>query len=400
MVILNLSSKSTIPPLGGIVPNIFFYYLCTQVYLSAEVLPFFNPLETNTKSTSTAKIEIQGFIANDPVSLDDFFHDWKGAYHPKNGNNAALEFARIDAGSEIDDGYYLGYFYQRDTLIKSNKGFVDGYYAVKNKLHFPTDKFYELALGIEGIDRQGVVLSKSFLLYDSGDHCIEAGIAGYLSYDVDVQHGSLSGTGVLHTDNSYSAYAKADYHFIDNLLYDGWDSDAERNTDRTFGIGYGMHLALTYVNRVYRFKIHMVANDLLAHSHWKNLPYSHDITINTKNQTIGDNGYVEYNPTVSGWEIYKDFTQTVETKYHMDISKIFLETYGVEIGFDGVDYLHMPYMAFSKYFQTKKVEFLYEYRFGSVGIKYQDENFYLSILANGFSHASTVGISGGYTYHF
>ncbi len=390
MVILNHCSrkKSTLLPNGS---KVLATFLLCALPLSAEILPFFNPLKQS--SDQTVKLEVQGFIADDPVSLKDFFDDWEGEYSPRNGDNAAMEMARIDLGSTIDGGYYVGYFYQRDALIKSNRGFVDGFHAVKNKLHFNSEQYYDLALDIEGIERHGGVVAKDYVLYDTDEHHIQVGGAAFLSYDVDTQSGSLIGKGIIHTDDTYSASGRADYHFMDNLLYDGWD------VDKTYGIGYGFHVGLLYENSVYHFKIQLLANDLFSRTHWKNLPHSL-VDIQTSNQTIGDDGYVEYDPTISGWETYKDFTQKISPKYHADISKQFDAGYEVELGLDSVDFVHMPYICVAKIFDEKKVELLYEHRFHSIGLSYTDKNLHLSILSNGFSNASAIGISGSYIYHF
>jgi hypothetical protein len=389
MVHLNLfSRKKTLLPLGS---RVMVTFLFLTLSLSAEILPFFNPLKKT--SENTVKLEVQGFIADDPVSLKDFFDDWEGDYSPKNGDNAALEMARIDLGTVIYDGYYVGYFYQRDALVKSNRGFVDGYHAVKNKLHFSSEQYYDLALGIEGIERHGAIVSKDFLLYETDTHHIHLAGAAFLSYDFDTQSGKLTGDGTIHTDDTYSAAGRADYYFMKNLLYDGWD------VDETYGIGYGFHIALLYENSDYNIKVKLLANDLFSRTHWKNLPHSL-VDVQTDNQTIGDDGYVEYEPSISGWETYRDFTQKISPKYHVDISKYWENGFEVEVGYENVDFVHMPYISLAKVFNEKKVELLYEHRFHSIGMTYTDEYFHISILSNGFSNASAIGISGSYVYHF
>ena len=151
---------------------------------------------------------------------------------------------------------------------------------------------------------------------DTESHRVQVGMSGYLSYDVDIQSGVLSGKGSIFTDETYHTTAYADYHFMDNLLYDGW------NVAETYGIGYGLHLGMIYDNKEYAFSVHVLVNDLFAKSHWKNLPYS-IVNLETNNKVIGDDGYTEYDPIISGWEIYEDFTQVISPKYHIDIQQNF-----------------------------------------------------------------------------
>jgi len=378
--------------------GVYFAFLFIVTSIHAEIIPFFNPLKSSTNRYGTVKL--QGFIAEDPVSLKDFFDDWGGKFSPRNGDNVAAELSRIDLGGVVFEGYYVGYFYQRDVLINSNRGFTEGYHAVKNNLKYTTERYYDLELEIEGIERNGIVLSKKFPLYTRDTHQIEIAVSGFLSYAVETQHGALSGNGRLNTNNTYDAHAIADYRFITNHLYDGWDANGERDTSRTYGLGYGFHLGLLYKNRDNGLKIELVANDLFSRSYWKNLPYSHNIEINTNNQTIGEDGYVKYDPTVKGWEIYRDFTQKIEAKFHADIAKKLYQNYEIELGIESMSYLHMPYLSISRFFGERKIQVLYEQRFRSIGISYEDESFHLSILSNGFANTSAIGISAGYLYRF
>ncbi len=390
MVHLNLFSKQNILlPLGSRI------FLCVALLSSntlyAEIIPFFNPL--NTVPNKAAKFEMQGFIANDPVSLKNFFDDWGGKYSPQNGDNIATEMSRVDMGATLWGDIYVGYFYQRDALLRANRGLVDGFHIIKNDIQVNRVNNYDLSLEIEGVERHGFLLSKSMTLIDTDSHRIKVGISGYLSYESDVQSGTLSGKGSIYPDTTYSAAATANYHFMDNLLYDGW------NVEETYGIGYGFHLGINYDNKEYAFSIHLLANDLFARSHWQNLPYS-IVNIETNNDIIGDDGYTEYDPTISGWEIYKDFVQKIKGKYHVDMVKRLDDNYEVELGLDSFDYLHMPYISLAKQFDEKKVKVLYEHRFHIVGASYEEDDFYISIQSNGFKNASAVGISGSYVYHF
>ena len=387
MVLLNQSSRirSLLPQGSKLFASLIIF--TTTIY--AKVLPLYNPIK---QSKSNTKLDIQAFVANDPVSLYDFFHDWDGKYTPDDGDNFALEFARVDIGFYTENDYYIGYFYQKDVLIRTNRGFVDGYYAVKNDIKPDNDTNYDLDMHIDGIIRHGLLLGKDYVIYDSANSSISLGIGGYISYDTDTQSGYLNGKGVLRTDSSYDAVAMADYYYMDNLLYD-------LDVEETYGIGYGMHVAVSYTNSQYKIDANFIANDLFARSHWNNLPYSL-VYVATKNQIIGDDGYVEYNPTIYGWELYKDYTQKIEPKYHIDVSKGF--EYGLDLllGWEYTNHLSIPYMKLSKTFDEYKVALQYDYRFDTIGIEYIDDIVKLSIYSDGFKTASSVGLSLSVNYDF
>ena len=85
---------------------------------------------------------------------------------------------------------------------------------------------------------------------------------------------------------------------------------------------------------------------------------------------------------------------------NIDIWKFITDIYTVEAGYDGISYLHMPYVGLTRELDSGSIELLYEFRFHSVRIRYDSDNYYLSILTNGFSNASALGLSCGYTYKF
>ncbi len=386
MVHLNLSSKkNTLLPFGS---SVILFLLTFSSSLSAEVLTFFNPL--NTPQT---KIEAQGFMANDPLSIKELFDDWGGKYSPKSGDNIGVEMLRVDMGTVVYKDYYAGYFYQKDILLRSNKGLVDGIHTIKNDIKLSVAQSSDIDLEIEGVERHGMLLSKSLSLIENDQHSLVIGGAAFVSYDVDVQSGSLRGNGTISPDQTYNAAGFADYHFMDNLLYDGW------NTPQTYGIGFGFHLGANYENHEYGFTINLLVNDLFSRTYWNNLPHS-QVHIETNNKTISDDGYTEYDPTIYGWETYENFTQKISPKYHIDVRKELYDVYEIKIGLDSISYLHVPYISVSKIFDDKRVELLYEHRFHSIGFSYEDKNYKISILSDGLKNASAIGLSGSYVYHF
>ncbi len=358
--------------------------------LFSEVIPFFNP--TAQYLQHSAIMNIQGFIANDLVSIKGFFNDWEGEYSPRNKNNIAMEEFRVDIGTKFC-GYYVGYFYTRNLLAIANRGFVDFYHALKNDTPFDTEQNYHLKLEMNGIQEHGILLSKNMFILNNDEQKLMIGASAYLSYATDVQDGSLLGTGSISSDKTYSATATADYYYLNNLLYD-------LDVKNTYGIGYGLHLGLLYINKEYGVDLHILANNLVSKSYWKHLPFSR-VKVESNNQIINNHGHVEYNPTISGLELYRDYTQEITPKYHMDIKKHFSQEIDVTVGIDSIENVTIPYITISKMLnKTQKVELLYETRFKSKGITFQGKNYTISLMSNGFSDTSAIAFSGNYIYHF
>ena len=352
------------------------------------VLPMFNPIKVHD---SAYTFSTQGFMADDPVSLHDFFNDWEGEYTPEKSDNYAFEFLRVDIGKSFDDGYYVGYFYQRDVIIKTNRGFVDAYYIIKNDLPIEQQQDYELFLAIYGIIRHGIVVSRDMSVWSNDTKSLHIGFGAFVSYDTDMQHGTLSGEGSIYTDNSYDASGYTSYYYMDNLLYD-------LDVKDTYGLGYGTHFALLFEDKEYNYSLSFNVNDLFSYTHWKNLPYSL-VNIETQNQEY-DGDYVSYNPTISGWELYKDFTQKIEPKYNFEISKTINKDYSVDVGVDYIYEIYFPYIKASRVFDDYTLSLQYEFRYETLGFAYSSKYMDFKLYSNGFADTSAVGFSLGVHHTF
>jgi len=205
MDILSHSSSSLTLPLhrGGRVALVF---VGLSLGLYPSILPFYHPIPSY--HTNTLTLNTQGFIANDPLALNEL-DDWRGEYHPRNGENIALRSLRLDMGVRIE-GYYFGYFYQDEYVARGSRGFVDFYHAIKNDTKVATQKDYEMDFEIEGITQEGLIVSKSTTLWDTTHGKLTLGVGGYLSYATQIQSGRLWGKASIATDDTYSGALEAE----------------------------------------------------------------------------------------------------------------------------------------------------------------------------------------------
>jgi len=389
MAILNRFFKSINLPSfydGRLVLTILLWVVGAE----GNILPFFNPLELRPNSFA---FNLQGYIAEDPVSLREFFHDWGGDYHPRSGDNAALELMRGDIGISLKRGWYLGYFYRLDAVVRANRGFVDGFHDVKNNYRLKKEKRYDLDLGVNGVESHGITIAKRFDLYKDHLHQFSMSLSAYGSYCVNSQDGTLHGKGVFHSDDSYSAAAIADYYYTHNYLYSGREIEHEFK-----GYGYGMDFSLLYRDMENRNTFGLVINDLLAQVKWQHIPYSL-VYVDTNNQRVKD-GYIEYNPIIHGWELYKNHTQKLDSRYDLWLSHSFDSGYIIKLGWQKLDFLNYPYTSIAYIWGEKKVAVAYENRFHSISIDYKSSYFHCSILTNGLKNFSALGISLGFLIPF
>ena len=355
---------------------------------NAGVIQFFNlPNDLN----QSLKTELNLFIANDPVSIDAFLHKWHGKYTPNDSKNLAMLDSRVDIGGFIND-YYVGYFYQYNVFIDTNRDFTDLFYNIKNKNDLISGRDYNLNLDIKGIRQHGLMLAKSVDIYKDKSSEIRFLGGFYLSYAKHMQEGFIKGSARTNSPKDYDIDASSSYYYTHNYLY-------KLDTDASHGFGYGMHLGLTYEDRKNSWGLKFLVNDFLSSVLWKDLPYS-KISILTKNKTYDDQGYTQYSPTINGLEKYKDYTQKLDTSYKLEATKK-IDNFHLRGGIDSKYSDFFPYVNLGYVFDDSKLlEVSYESRFGSFGVGYHSEYFNINLSADDFTDVSAFGLSSSFIFRF
>ena len=360
---------------------------------TADTAARFDPFETPAEAQKTA-FRMSGFLADDAISLYQFFRDWHDPLHARKGINIALELFRTDIGYTFKNGWYVGYFFQKESVVPANEGMVRGYYAVKNALVPDQPQTYQLYIGIEGIQRHGVQLSIPYTLQKKR-YRLKIAVSPYISYDTDIQLGSLYGEGTLFPDSTYDAKGNADYYFMHNYLYDGWDHPVSH------GYGYGLHLATRYTYFPYRTTLTLSANDLFAKSHWNRVANS-QVTIQTQNSRFDEDGYIHYDPAIAGKEKLVNKTFSLSPSYHADITYC-IDQGSVSIGIDRIYETNIPYIEASRLIDEDRSLYLsgsYDFRFDTIELGLAGKAWHVKVKSNGLSDTSAVGFDIAFKQRF
>ncbi len=365
-------------------------YICS-LSLRADVLQFFDPTKEHKPSTLTSQLSY--FIANDPISLEEFFGDWQEHYHPESGKNIALQDMRVDIGGKFYKDFYLGVFHRYNVFVKTNKDFTDLYYTIKNKEDFLLDRDYTLNLDMEGLRQSGMLISKSRVVYQDGDSSLKVGGALSLSFGHDVQDGNIRGTATSPSEKLYQVTAQSTYHYTYNYLYD-------LEVDSAYGLGYGADIALEYTNSKYNFGIKVIANDIFSRMHWKDLPYSF-VDIQTENKTFDTDGYVKYSPSISGVEKYVDFTQNIDARYKLTLEKKFYDYVAFSCGVESAYGEIFPFIRFDEALsESQDIGLSYESRFKTFGFDYRYNSFVVGLATDALSNFSAFGLRSSFQLQF
>lgn len=364
--------------------------LVSLATLKADVLHFFDPLQTSDTRTS---IRVGYFIADDPVSLYGFFHRWKGTYHPRHGNNLALQDFRIDAGRSVDSGaYYVGLFYRYNVALKANRDFTDFYRTIKQHLDFIPSQIYLLRLKIEGIRQSGLLAGMRRTLFVNDQRRLEIGGSVHIGAGFDMQEGYIRGRAHIPEKRVYEADAYAHYRYTYNYLY-------KLPVAQSHGVGMGTDFALRYRDMQYDYTLTLLVNDLLSRIWWFDLPYS-NVKIKTANRIYDDKGYMRYNPSVSGVERKAHFLQTISPRWRLEAEKqsgLYRFSCSVMHGYG----TFFPSFSIRRLFEKRQQLLVsYESRFRTVGIGYANDFIRLMFHTDRLRHASALGVSAQVSYRF
>lgn len=377
MVLLNLFHSLSIKK--RVFTSLLIALAVTSVS-QAEGLAFFNPDYSQNRSYTTS---LQNFIANDPVSLEELFHDWEGDFHPKNGTNIALESSRFDLGMILEDNYYIGYAYRHDVFISASEDLTLLNYLTKNKLDLPIGQEFDLTLSIDGFEAHSIVLGKAFIFKPHKDGILSLSLATSFLYASNMQQGTLQGTATASSKKDYDFYASTDYYYTYNYLYD-------LNIDKSSGLGFSTHLTLDYAYK--DFSMLLIANDIFGKIYWDTLPYSY-VEMNSDNKYYDEDGYVHYNPSVWGRETQENYTQTLPLKLHFQANYLMKEKYTIGLGLQYMHETSLPFVKFSYTPDEGELYYLtYESRFGSTTIGTSYQNISLALSADDIIDPSTLGV--------
>ncbi len=383
MVLLSLFRNSVLAARS----TLFAILLMSTSVLNADVLSYFNPSYEQTK---TYRVSFNSVVANDPVSLEAFFNDWEGDFHPHNGMNIALESSRFDLGMLLDDHYYIGYTYRHDVFIEASSDLTRLTYLTKNKLDLPLNEQFDLSLNIEGVEAQGILLGKRFTFAPTKWGTWSLSLTGSLLYARNMQHGKLSGSANSISKNDYDFQTESDYYYTYNYLYD-------LDVQKANGFGFSTHLSIDYTYK--NFSMLLIANDIFGRIYWDSLPYSY-ISMNSDNKYYDDNGYVHYNPTIHGVEKNKDYTQKLPVKLYFESAYKVKEKYLLSVGFESIQSYLFPFGRVTYKEENNAYFISYEYRFHTTTIGMEYKNITFSLSADKIIDPATLGLHLSASFQF
>lgn len=350
----------------------------------AGVTSLFDPIKFSNPENNF-HVRVQSFFANDAVSIQTRLHKMRGDIDAKEGDNLEIIDVRIDSGIYSKYTGYIGYTHREESAKIASKDMEELYHSVRNKNSMTIGREYNLKLLVDSFKANGVVLANSFPIYKSDTLRIKIGGALELLQANVMQDWELSGNAKAVGKKDYDYNVVSRNNYTHNYLY-------RLDVPKSSATGYGFHFSLdaNYKN----FQLSLIANDIFAQLDWKLLPYSY-VKMNTDNKTYDKNGYVRYNPSISGIEKEMDYTQHLIEKYRIE-AKYSVSKSIFEIGLDHMYFNYLPYISYIYNFSKNwSAKLDYESRFGSYygEVKYKD--IFVGLRASSLEEQHVVALNLG-----
>lgn len=297
-------------------PSLFFsfksaFFLFLLVFAGflppafAQYPASFNPA-TLAQGTNSAFFDMKGFGADDAVPLEAIFLNkgWNGPFSPHDTNHLDM-FWNSDVGVSYKT-WRLAAIYRGELFLQANRDAIELLRMIELKQNLPVGKTFNVNLNARGFAAEGLEVSKGFDLSPLGIKGLSIGVtARYLKGQM-IQQGSLTGTVVPQTAKSYDFNLFLDYVYNHNYIYNRPD------TVPGTGDGYSFDIGLKYVLNP-SLSGELIVRDLLGRIYWHKTPFT-TATATSQTKFFDENGYMQFRPTISGYESYKDFTQYIPLK--------------------------------------------------------------------------------------
>lgn len=347
------------------------------------LLAIIHPVEqVSSSGNRVVAIKGQSFEASDYTAVRYFSDDWRGDFTPRNGRNLAVSFAHAEVSAKRES-WSVGYFYRHDVLLESNRDMTEVVHANKTRSSVITGKTYDLRLAMNGFSAQGVRLDKTLVLQTGNERDMTLGIGISLLGGQRMRMGQAYGSalatpsGYIYSLGMTDADSKKTYPFMPS--------------GEVSGLGYALDWGLRLQWKDGK-RLDLAVNDLFGEIRWKNLPQT-TLQANSATASRDAQGYIVFNPSMTGQNTRTDATQRLTTKGSIQFRTPLFRRASFNLGTEWIKNYLFPRIGLA-YITRAEIELMADYdaRFGTYSAGMTWRNAYLAARTQNLN----LGQSRGY----
>lgn len=328
------------------------------------------PIDTSSQHRNILSMRNHLIIANQILSIRQLFGDWQGSFSPQK-TNTSLIYGETELTLGRDN-WRLSYIRRIELFLRAGGGLVELMWYDKNKIPLPPDKSFHLYLKGEGFEAHGVKFSQGRTFSCLENKKIGLGFAVSFLKGIRTQKALIEGEAHMVGSKDYDYSGTMNYYYDYNYLYDREDIAIGSGHGITCDIGIGVDITK-------RLSASLLVHDIWGQIWWQDVPYT-DAFFDSHNKKYDENGYVIYNPSISGWELTADITQKIFPKTNLCLHYQFEKL----IGLISADFIerdiypntHLTY-CFSNFLSLNCGYNLFFHQM-QIGIRYHDLRFGIS----------------------
>ncbi|MBT3202739.1 MAG: hypothetical protein HOB14_19815 [Gammaproteobacteria bacterium] len=261
------------------------------------------PAAGYAQSDTQLTFSFESFNYSDSTSLHSILGHWSDEV---GGGSKALSVSRIMLGFEYNN-YSLQTVYRDDSYYNFDNETVHFIYLTENKLPLVNGQEYDLYIKPDKSSSEGLRFGTNQQITP------KLKLHGFFSLlkATNLTHGNLNGHAMAVGSNDYDFNFASDLYYEDDPLFD-------RVTDRLSGKGYSIDLMLDYeINDKWSINLELldvVGELLIDQAAFTRAEATSDIKV------FDENGYLTYDPVISGLESNKDFVYQFNMQTHFSVN--------------------------------------------------------------------------------
>lgn len=333
-----------------------------------------------------AYADIRAWVAYDAIPVGEFGGKWGEGYASRNGRNVFLQRNRASIGVE-KEGWRVGVEYRQEGSLDASRDTVDFYHLYQQRQLPDAARSFGLDARFHSWSASGMRVSRTFTLDQSVLAGLQMNVSGALYGTLRNRDTTVGGSASYQGLGAYGVNAQS----LDSDTRYRYPFMPEASQASSGGsVSVALQLPLDE-----HWTANVAIDDLWSRLRWSNLPTGQK-SINSEVATTDQNGYVNYQPLLTGQNSLISKTGTIGATRSASLTYQQAQ-WLVKLGVDHLAATTIPAVALT--YQSALGAFMvgYESRFNSVGLGYGIGPFHLQLRANKWSvsQASSLGLNAG-----
>ncbi|MDX2425944.1 MAG: DUF5723 family protein [Cycloclasticus sp.] len=242
-------------------------------------------------------VDLQSVSYSEPIAIKSMIGKWQP---PFRGGSTALTYNKAEVGFRRRN-WQLGILERYDYLLDFSSQTAELVYLTENHLPLEVGKDYELRIKAKQHYSRGL----RFAYQQKISRAFTVELAASYLQGKSLTDGGIQGTAQVTAEKDYDFQFYADYFYSRDVLF-------SREVSSPKGSGYGLDIKFDWQPND-RLSTQLNIVDLMGKIFWNNAPNT-SATATSATKTFDADGYVRYEPAISGRESNKSFTQILPRK--------------------------------------------------------------------------------------